>query len=121
MAKREAAMVVAVMEAVKKEVANSVQCYKASVAFKDEVREVVHDAFIKGFEECKKKMAQLFHFPDLQDVIPIESEEDLGDVEPPIEAILAELPGLKGMETHSITPQALSPMCQPTTPSSALV
>lgn len=39
-----------------KEAVNSIKWYKASVEFKDEMREAVCDTFVKGFEECKRKM-----------------------------------------------------------------
>ncbi|WP_374695556.1 hypothetical protein ACEW7V_00655 [Areca yellow leaf disease phytoplasma] len=53
----EKAMVaVALMEAAKKEVAKAIPEFKASNAFINKVREVVFDAFLKGFEDCKKKV-----------------------------------------------------------------
>lgn len=41
--------------------------YKTSMEFEDEVNEAVCNAFYKGFDECKKKVAQAFHLPDLKD------------------------------------------------------
>lgn len=53
------------------------------------MREAVYNTFFKGFEECMKKMAWLFHLLDLHDVVPDESEGDVGEVDPSVEDILA--------------------------------
>lgn len=39
--------------------------YKVSTKFKDEVSEAFCDAFHMGFEECKRKVAQVFNISDL--------------------------------------------------------
>lgn len=110
MAEKEATIAVAVMEATKKEAIDSMRCYKALAAFEDEVREAVCDRFIKGFEKCKRKMGQLFHLPDLHDVIPVEPEEDSSDAKLSTEEIQAELPGLEAAKTCGTTLLALPPV-----------
>lgn len=52
-----ATMVVALMEIAKKEAAKAVPKFKASEAFIEEVQEAVLDLFLKGFGDCKKKVA----------------------------------------------------------------
>lgn len=49
--------------------------YKAFMELKDEVNEVMCDAFYKGFDECKRKIAQSLHLPDLKDIIVNEPKE----------------------------------------------
>lgn len=49
--------------------------YKALAKFEDEVNEVVYDAYYKGFEECKRKVAHAFHLPDLKDIVIDEPEK----------------------------------------------
>lgn len=59
----------------KEEVAQAIAWYKASVEFEDEVNEAVCNAFYKGFNNCKRKVAQTFHLPDLKDIIADEPKE----------------------------------------------
>lgn len=75
-----------VTEITKEEVAHSFRRYKASTKFEEEVWEAICDAFMKGFEECKRKMAQLFHLPDLHDIMPIDLDDDPDGTVPPAEA-----------------------------------
>lgn len=101
-----------VIEATKKEVTDSVKQYKTLMEFEDEVQEVVCEAFIKGFEECKKKMAHFFHLPDLHDIIFVEPESDAGDVNPPAEAAPTEPTGLDQAEPVRTTLVAPPPVSQ---------
>lgn len=58
--------------------------YKNSINFEDEVNEAMYDAYYKGFEECKRKVAQAFHLPDLKDIIADElegTEEGVADAQ----------------------------------------
>lgn len=90
MMEEKVATTIMVMEAAKKGAANSIR-YRASTEFKDEVQEAVCNVFIKGFKECKRKMARLFYLPDLQGIVPVEPE-DSGDAEQPARATLTKLP-----------------------------
>lgn len=54
------------------------------------MREAICDAFFKDFKECKKKMAQLFHLPDLHDIIPNGSEGNAGKADSLAKAALVE-------------------------------
>lgn len=75
------AIAIVVMEAKQKEAIEAIPWFKASEAFMKEVHEVVWDAFIKGFKECKK-MSHLIHISDLDDIIP-DDPGDAGSEEAP--------------------------------------
>lgn len=67
-----------VVGAVKEEVAQAIVQYKASLKFEDKISKVVYNDFYKGFEECKKKVAQAFNILDLDDIIVDEPERAKG-------------------------------------------
>lgn len=58
--------------------------------FKDKVSEAIYDAFFKSFEECKKKVVQLFYLPDLHDIITDEPRDAAGKVDPSTSTDLVE-------------------------------
>lgn len=67
-----------IAKAIKVEVARAMEEYKNSADFEDKVNEVICDAYYKGFEECKRKVVQAFHLPNLNDIKadkPKEAEE----------------------------------------------
>lgn len=61
-------------------VAKIVDEYKNFVNFKDEVNKAVYNTYHKDFEECKRKVAQAFYLPNLNDIRANEFEgaEDEG-------------------------------------------
>lgn len=95
----------AVMEATKKEVTQAIVRYKALTEFEDEVRDAIYDALFKGFEECKKKMAWLFHLLDLHDIILDELEEAASEQTPPCRLIQWKLPSLRLTRLRSKSPR----------------
>lgn len=72
----------------------------------------VYDAFFKDFEECKKKIVQLFHLLDLHEVIPDELDGDVGEVDPPAEATPAEPSDPERAKPIETTPVAPPPVSQ---------
>lgn len=66
----KATTAMALMEAAKKEIEKVVPRFKALTEFIEEVREVVVDSFLKGFANCKAKVAQAHPGQDLEAVIP---------------------------------------------------
>lgn len=49
--------------------------YKNSAHFEDEVNEAIYNTYHKGFKKCKRKVAQVFHLPDLSNIEVDEPEE----------------------------------------------
>lgn len=70
-----------VVKAAKEEASQAVMWYKAFMEFEDEVNEAVYDAFYKGFDECKKKVALAFHLLNLKDIIVDEPKAMEGGVD----------------------------------------
>lgn len=58
MVEEKATAAVALIEPTKKEATEAVSRFKASVEFIEEVREAVVDFLLKGFMNCKVKLAQ---------------------------------------------------------------
>lgn len=81
----QATTVTMIMEAMK-EAANSVKVVQSLGQFEEEVQEAVCNVFMKGFDECKKKIAQLFHLPDLHDVVPVNLKDNRVGTMPPAKA-----------------------------------
>lgn len=57
MAEERATVVEIVARVVREEATQAVVWYKTSIMFEDEVNEAVCNAYYKGFEECKRKVA----------------------------------------------------------------
>lgn len=74
MAKEKATIAEMVAKVAKEEATWVVEQYKNSTDFKDKVNETICDAYYKGFKECKRKVVQAFHLPDLKDIVADELE-----------------------------------------------
>lgn len=65
-----------VIRVAKEEAIQAIVRYKVSEAFEDDVSEAVCNAFCKGFDECKKKVALTFDHLDLHDIVPDDPKDD---------------------------------------------
>lgn len=80
-AQEKATAIEAMVKVTKEEVAQVVTRYKASEEFEDGVNKVIYDAFYKGFDEYKRKVALAFHLLDLKEIITDKLEVVEGDVD----------------------------------------
>lgn len=85
-AKAKATVAKAVVRAMREEAAQVVMQCKTSTEFEDKISEAVCDAFYKGFEKCKKKMAHAFNISNLDDITANEPEGAGGRIDPPVRA-----------------------------------
>lgn len=80
----------AVVGVTKEEATQVIVWYKASPEFEDKVSEAVCSTFFKSFEECKKKVAQVFNISDLHDIIIDEAEGARSKTDPSVRVNPAE-------------------------------
>lgn len=74
-----------VIRVAKVDVVQAIIRYKASEVFEDDISETICDAFYKGFDKCKKKVALTFDHLDLHDIV-LDNPE--GDGSSPSESII---------------------------------
>lgn len=95
--------------------AHAVARSKALKKFEDEVSEAVCDTFYKGFEEYKKKVAQVFNLSDLDhivadDLVAIRSRADLAILTKDVESEANPIPQASPTAEAAAQPSQLGSM-----------